>query len=350
MAMSQDLSRRNVIKGGAALTLGVMLPRALWAQSAGKVSTTVFGGVWEQSYRAAIVDRFEAATGAKVDLQLGSSAEWLTSALLNQAAPEVDLLMLPYPDSIKAVMSGIGAELTAAEIPNLAHVNPRWYDQYQRRAVGLDYASYGIAYRTDLVKSPVTSWQDLFKPEFAQKIALPNIGTWGSWELLVMLARLKGGDEDNLQPAFTALRELKPNIRRFFTSSTDAMSLLDSGEVSAVGMITNIPAYALIDAGKPVGFSFPTEGANVGMVSYHLAKNAKYPDLCKQFINHAISKESQELLCNRLIAGPVRDDAVLTGKAAERVPALDHLTLFDWFKIVPQMSALTDQWNYEVAG
>lgn len=38
-------------------------------------TSTVFGGVWEQNYRKAIVDSFEASTGATVNLQLGSPAE-----------------------------------------------------------------------------------------------------------------------------------------------------------------------------------------------------------------------------------------------------------------------------------
>lgn len=348
--MSDPLSinRRQMLSGAAGFTLGAVLPSVATAAT-GRMTSTVFGGVWEKTYRAAIVDSFEAASGAQVKLQLGTSAEWLTNAVVNKAKPEIDMLLLPYPDSIKAVMAGIGVELTEADIPNIRDIEKVWWEQYQRRGVGLDYASYGIAYRKDLVDKPIKSWADLFRPDLKGKITLPDIGVWGSWELLVILAKLRGGSETNLDPAFAALADLKPNVRRFFTSSTDAMAMLDAGEVAAVGMTTNIPPYALIDAGKPVEFVFPTEGAMVGMVSYHIAQNSPNQDLCKRFINHAISQKSQEAFCNAIIAGPVRADAKLTGKAAERVPALKQLALFDWFKVVPQMSTLTDRWNIEVS-
>ncbi len=346
--MTNSLNRRNFIASAGTLSLGVMLPNALRAQGSGGFTSTVFGGVWEQNYRKAIVDAFEAKTGVTVNLNLGSTAEWLTNAMINRDGPEIDMLLLSYPDSIRAVLADIGLEVGPEDIPNIAEIEPVWWEQYQRRAVGLDYASYGIAYRTDLVEKPVKSWADLFDAGLRDKITVPDIGTWGSWELLVMLAKMRGGSEEDMDPAFEGLQELLPNIRRFYSSSTDAMSMLDSGEVVAVGMTTNIPPYALIDAGKPVSFIFPEEGAMVGMVSYHIAQNSKNIDLCKQFINHAISKESQEAFCNAVIAGPVRSDAVLTGKAAERVPALDQLTLFDWFKIVPQMPMLTDRWNMEI--
>jgi putative spermidine/putrescine transport system substrate-binding protein len=155
----------------------------------------------------------------------------------------------------------------------------------------------------------------------------PGIGVWGSWEMLVAAARTRGGSESNLDPGFKALRDLKPNVRRFFTGSTDAMQMLDAGEVSVVGMTTNIPAYALIDSGKPVKFVFPKDGAMVGMVSYHVMRGAPNAETCMQFIDHALSKEVQEAFCNAVIAGPTNKQ-----------------------KVVPQMSDLADRWNQEIAG
>lgn len=342
---SPHFNRRAVLGGGAALTLGLALP----ARAASGMTSTVFGGVWEKNYRAAIVDSFEKKLGAKVSLKLGTASEWLTNAMVNRAKPEIDMLLLPYPDSIKAVRAGIGQKLSVDKIPNIKNVHPMWFDQFRHEAVGLDYVAYGIAYRTDLVKKAPESWTDLWSPELKGKVTLPDIGVWGSWEMLVAAARTRGGSEANLDPGFKALRDLKPNIRRFFTGSTDAMQMLDTGEVSVVAMTTNIPPYALIDAGKPVKFVFPKDGSMVGMVSYHVAKNAANADLCMKFIDHALSTESQEAFCNAVIAGPTNKLARLSGKAAERVPSLEQLKLFDWAKIIPQMSDLTDRWNQEIS-
>ncbi|HEY0297425.1 MAG TPA: extracellular solute-binding protein, partial [Bordetella sp.] len=174
--MLYSFNRRSFLASSGALTLGVLVPGFSRAQTL-DITSTVFGGVWEKNYRAAIVDRFEQANGAKVNLRLGSSAEWLTNAIVNKAAPEIDLLMLPYPDSIKAIMADIGIELTPGDIPNIAKIEPIWWEQYKKRGVGLDYTTYGIAYRTDLVKEPIEKWTDLFRPELAGKITLPDIGT-----------------------------------------------------------------------------------------------------------------------------------------------------------------------------
>ena len=343
------LARRHFLGGAAAATtLSIGLPGVARAEG-GSIVSTVFGGVYEREYRKAIIDPFTKETGIAVQLKLGSSAEWLTSSLINRRSPEIDVLLLPYPDNIRAVMENIGMELTQADIPNLAQVAPVWLDQWKHQGVGLDYVSYGIAYREDLCPKPITSWKDLWDPALKDKVTLPAIGIFGSWETIVMAARLNGGTEDNLAPAFPALKQLRGNVRQFFRSGVDIVNMLSSGEAWAVGMTTHIPAYSLIDAGKPVKYVIPSEGGMVGAVSYHIPRNTKNAELCKKFINFALSKSAQEAVCDGLVAGPTNTTAVISAKTRERVPPLDRLQLFDWYKVVPQMPALTDRWNREVA-
>ncbi|MCK8784268.1 ABC transporter substrate-binding protein [Roseomonas sp. NAR14] len=344
---SPRLARRTLLAGGgAALTIGLAAPAT--AQG-GSLVSTVFGGVYEREYRKAIVEPFERETGIRTQLKLGSSAEWLTSSLVNRRNPEIDLLLLPYPDNIRAVLENVGLPLSAAEIPNIAEVAPVWLEQWRGQAVGLDYVSYGIAYREDLVPKPITSWKDLWDPALRGKVTLPNIGVFGSWEMIVLAARLHGGSEENLAPAFPALKALRGSVRQFFRGGTDITNMLSSGEAAVVGMTTHIPPYALIDAGKPVRYVIPEEGGMVGAVSYHIARNSRNAELCKRFINFALSRPVQEAVCNGLVAGPTNTKAVIAERTRERVPTLDRLQLFDWFKVVPQMPALTERWNREVA-
>ena len=343
------LPRRHFLAGaGAATTLTLGLPGLASAQG-GSIVSTVFGGVYETEYRKAIIEPFAKATGINVQLKLGSSAEWLTSSLVNRRNPEIDVLLLPYPDNIRAVMENVGLDLTQADIPNLADVAPVWLDQWKHQGVGLDYVSYGIAYREDLCPKPIKSWKDLWDPALKDKVTLPAIGIFGSWETIVMAARLNGGNEDNLAPAFPALKQLRGNVRQFFRSGVDIVNMLSSGEAWAVGMTTHIPAYSLIDAGKPVKYVIPSEGGMVGAVSYHIARNTRNAELCKKFVNFALSIPVQEAVCEGLVAGPTNTKAVISAKTRERVPPLDKLQLFDWYKVVPQMPALTDRWNREVA-
>lgn len=345
---SPSVRRRDFVAGAGALSISFGLGGAASAQGSSLVST-VFGGVWEREYRKNIVEPFEKETGIKVLLKLGLSGEWLTNSIVNRRAPEIDLLLLPYPDNVRATLESLGMPLTAADIPNLKDIDPTWIDQFDKTGVGLDYVGYGIAYREDLIPVAPQAWKDIWNPAYKGKLIIPEIGQWGSWEMLVVTARLNGGSEDNMSPAFNALRQLKPNIKQFFKSGVDIANLLGSGEAWVCAMTTNVAPYGLIDAGKPVKFIYPTEGAMVGLVSYHIAKASKNADVCKKFINFALSKTSQEGFCNGVIAGPTNVNASMNERTRQRIPPREKLQLFSWAKIIPQMSALADRWNQEVA-
>lgn len=341
-------ARRRLVKAGAAsLVIGGIAPVARAA--GGNLVSTVFGGAYERAYRAAILEPFAKETGVQVSLKLGMSSEWLTNSMVNRAHPEIDLLLLPYPDNVKAVAAGVAIPLTAADIPNMQDLDPHWYQQFRNMGVALDYVGYGIAYREDLVPKAPTSWKDLWNPAYRSKVTIPDIGSWGSWEMLVVAARMNGGSEDNMAQAFPALKKLKPNVRQFFRSGVDIVQLLGSGEAWVCGMTTNIAPYDLIDAGKPVKFVYPSDGAMAGVASYHIAKNSPNAALCKQFVNYALSPKAQAAFCNAVIAGPVNRKAVVGDKVHERVAPLSQLTTFDWFKILPQMQDLADRWNQDVA-
>jgi len=355
---SQSLSnpsRRQVLGLGALGIVGIAFgtgsARAAAPAStpSGSLVSTVFGGLYEQAYRKAIVEPFQKATGSQVLLKLGMSSEWLTNAMVNRDSPEIDLMLLPYPDNVKAVASGLAMPLTQADIPNLKDIDAHWTTQFKGMGVALDYVGYGIAYREDLVPKAPKTWSDLWDPAYKGKVIVPNIGSWGSWEMLVTAARLNGGSESNMAPAFEQMKKLKPNVRQFFSSGVDITQLLGSGDAWVCGMTTNIPPYGLIDAGKPVKFIYPSDGAMAGVASYHIANKSKNAALCKAFINFALSPEAQSAFCAAVIAGPVNNKATLTDKIRQRVPARDKLSTFDWFKILPQMQDLTDQWNQEVA-
>jgi putative spermidine/putrescine transport system substrate-binding protein len=341
-----SLSRRRLLKGTAALAASGFAAPA-FAETGGFVST-VFGGVYEREYRKAFVTPFASADGVDVRLKLGSSSEWLTNAKVNRRNPEIDMLLLPFPDSIRMTVEGLSIPLSADDIPNIKDVNPLFYETYKRTGVAVSAVGYGIAYRHDLVPSPITDWEDIWDPRLAGKVAIPEIGVFGSWEFLVQTAKLAGGSEQNLEPAFKKLKELKPNLKQFIKSGADVVNLLGSGEAWVCPMQTNISPYAVIDAGKPVTFFYPKSGAMAGAASLHIVKNSKSIELCKKFINFALAKEAQENFSRGVVALPTSTKAEIDSRIAARIPKPEQLHLVDWEKIVPQMTSLTEKWNQAI--
>src|SRR4051812_15273972 len=98
MTGSPSIRRRDLLAGAGALSVGLCLPRT--AAAATPIVSTIFGGKFEEIYRATIVEPFRQKFGHEVTLKLGSGAQWLTTALVTKARPEIDVLWLAFPESI----------------------------------------------------------------------------------------------------------------------------------------------------------------------------------------------------------------------------------------------------------
>lgn len=339
-------TRRAFMVGGTTATISIAFPPMLKAQPTSMVST-IFGGAFEAAYRKHVVEPFAKKHNAEVVLKYGNSSEWVANSLLNRQSPEIDVIFLAYPDSIRAVNEGLGMTLTPQDVPNVVNLFPVWYESYNKQAVGLDYASWGITYRTDSGIAAPTSWLDLFKPEYAGKVIVPNLTASGGFQTLVMMAKLHGGSEDNIEPGFAAMKKLKPSIRKFYGSNPEAGQLIERGD-AVIGAMYDNATWFMTDGGKPVKWMIPKEGALVGMVSLHIAPNSKHLDLCKKFVDFAISKEANQGFCNQITAGPTNKLSVLAEPAASRVPKLENIIFPDWFKIVKNAPKWIERWNREI--
>ncbi len=343
-----DIARRRLLAGSVAAGAISGFPAIVRAQSKTLV-TTGYGGIHEKWFRAAVIDPFEKKTGAKVQIKYGGAGQWLASAIANKDSPEIDVPFLALPNAMQAItVNDIFLDLTPEMIPNVRDVHSMFYDLYNRRAVGFNYADFGICYRADQVKQSPASWKDLWDPSHKGKLLLPDITSGGVQEVVVLAARMHGGSEANLEPGWEALKRLKPNVHRFFKNNNEPVPMYQRGEAT-IGAWYSARAFALIDSGVPMRYITPKEGSPVGVLSFHVAKNTKVKDLALEFVNFALSKEAQETFANGIEYGPCSTKAELKGRAKERIAPHDALVRFDWPKIQAQFSAITERWQREIA-
>lgn len=341
--------RRRVVQAGTVGAATLAAPAVLRAQTKTLV-TTGYGGLHEKWFRTAVIEPFEKQTGAKIQFKYGAAGEWLTSAIANRDDPEIDVPMLSLPVAMRAMtMEGIFLDLDAAKLPNAAEVDPMFFDLYRRRAIGFNYGDFGICYRTDKVSPAPASWTDLWKPAHAGKLLLPDITAGAVLEVIVIAALVHGGSETNLEPGWEALRRLKPNVMRFFKNNNEPVGLFERGEAQ-IGAWFSARAYAIKDNKVPLDYVIPKEGAPVGVLSFHIARNTKNRDLAYEFVNYAISREAQEKFANGVEYGPCNTKAVLAGRAKERVPPVARLMRIDWGRIQPQIPAMQQRWQREMVG
>lgn len=341
--------RRSLIASGLLLGGATFAPSIVRAQARSLV-ISLYGGVYEKHFKEAVIAPFEQATGARIIIKYGSPPEWLTSAVVNKDRPEIDICTLNLPTAMRAItLDDVFLDLPPQTIPNALELDPIFYDLYSRRAVGFNHGPWGMGYRTDRVNPAPTSWSDLWKREFAGRVLLPDVSSGGAYEMIVIAAMLNGGSEKNLEPGYKALIELKPRVLRFFKNNNEPIPMLTSGE-AVICAWYSARIYPLKDTGVPVEFLSPKEGAAVGTISLHIAKNSRQRDLAVEFTNFAISRKPQEDFANGIEYGPTNRFARLTGRAAQRVPAHNQLMRIDWPVLAPQLPRMAQRWQRDIAG
>jgi putative spermidine/putrescine transport system substrate-binding protein len=215
--------------------------------------------------------------------------------------------------------------------------------------VGFNYVENGLAYRSDRVQPPITAWADLWQPRFKGQLLLPDIAGGYFYELVVIAARLHGGSETNLEPGFRALRELRPNVFRWFKSPNELPALLQRGEAT-VASIGGARAWQIRDGGVPLEVVIPSEGAPVGVLSFHVPQKVRNRDLVLAFVDHAMSTEVQTAFGNGMQSGMANRRVQLSPEVAPRVAPLDRLLRLDWKQIEPRMGEMAERMQREVIG
>jgi hypothetical protein len=161
--------------------------------------------------------------------------------------------------ALRAGKAGLFTRLNAREIPAGSEVLPQAV-LADNLGVAMLLDSVDIMYDSTKVSSPISSWLDLWRPEFKGKIALPAMPLAGYVTLTLLgVARTLGGGERNVEDAFKKIKELRPSVRAFVTDPNQASQLMERSEILAA------PQYSarisnVMKANAHVARATPKEG------------------------------------------------------------------------------------------
>ena len=121
----------------------------------------------------------------------------------------------------------------------------------------------GIAYNPKKVKTPPTSWEDLWKPEYKGRVGITGLGSSLGTAFMVEIAKMNGGSETNIEPAFEAMKKLLPNVGAISPSPGALAALFQQGEIDIAFNYWNNVAL-LAAKGVDIAFASPKTGAVAG--------------------------------------------------------------------------------------
>lgn len=335
----------------AALAVAALLsPTALFAQT--ELVINSFGGAYEKKHRELVIEPFEKMHNVKVTVVTAYSADMLAQLRAQKDAPKFDVAHFSGGLEATAAAEGLLAPIEPKQLTSYADLYP-FAVQNLSKGEGPAYSAaiIGLLYDTGKAKTPPTSWLDVTKPDYAGHLVLTDISN--NWGLLGFLAvnKAAGGTLDDIKPGLDAVKgalkgativSKSPEIQQAFAQS-DAW----------LAPYAQDYAFTLTNAGLPVKFVQPKEGAVFSPITVNLVKGSKNADLALKFIDFSLRAEASAGWAESFRYSPVNRKAKLSEAAAAQTlsgeEATKTLISFDPIKIGQMRAKWTEEWNRAIA-
>ena len=309
-----------------------------------------FGGSFADDTKTCHVEAFEKATGATAILTLGSSVDMAAKIRATANDPEIDVAYMDISIAKQIKAEGLLETLDFASLSNYSAVAKQAFDP-DNQFVNFMTAATVIAYNPNEIKNPPTSWNDLFDPQYAGKIALGDITGTSGMHFLIAVNRMKGGSLENQDAGFAAIQELMPNVLMLYTQADQIVQLFERGEIVMAPWYPDRIGSAA-DKGVPVAVAYPQEGAVGIQPTVSVPKGSANKALALQYIDILLSAEGQNCFAEKKYAGPVNTQVELSDKVKAIVPfgeSYDNLWYPDTDAIARLRPGWTERWQREIA-
>lgn len=316
-----------------------------------------YGGSFTESQRKYAGDVFSKLTGVRIEYIDGNPTDHLAKLIASRGRDvPFDVVYLDDDVQKNAVAAGVLAKLDTSLVPNLGNL----YNEAKSKegyGPGMIFFSVGLAYNPDKFKEAglpePTSWEDLWRPELAGKVAVPDLSKSYGRAFLVMAAKLAGGDEVNIEPGIDKIAQLKAHS--YPASSATMGTLFQSGEIWA-GPWVNGRAWGLIDKGAPLRFIHPKEGGTGHMTTIDVVEGTPHPEEAHAYLNFVLGPLPQLGQAydipygptNMLLAPVLAHYPDLARKFPSSPEDLKQLYLVDWSVINRDIAKISDLWNRRV--
>ena len=336
----------------SALALGALhaFPGISVAQAHRLVFAT-FTGSWEEAHRDVLVPAFRKANNdAEITLDPMLSVDQIAKVKASLANPPIDVMLHDPGPALQAINQGLIENFPIAQS---AHYKDLIADAQLETGPAPFFQVVGITYNPEKIKTPPTSWADIWKPEFKGRVGITNLNSTLGTGWLVEIARMRGGDENNVDAAFKAIEELKPNLAAVAANPGALATLYQQGQID-IGP-GNFNAIQILKArGVPVEFVAPKEGAIAFQTSIHIVKNSPNKELAAKLIDAALSPEVQaKLMESPYLIVPTNTKVKMSGEIA-KVLAKDHddmkkkFVFQNWRKINQQRAGWIEKFNRDI--
>ena len=350
---SFSVSRRKVLQGAAAAGVAIATPWVTTkAKAAGEINVVLNQGMLAKLWIDELHPKFEAETGAKINIQQSVTSQMLAMLKTQKDSPP-DLMQFSEAGVFKARDEGLLRAHNPKNIPNMANIRNAFLlaDNY---SAGVLDALHTLFYNTDVIKEAPTSWADLWEPKNTKLAAIPPIAWNNGVRMVTSAAQVATGKplkeaQYEWEAGLAHMAKLKENGVSVYTGAAQAIQMLQSGQVPLVpfyGIFIN----PLIDKGAPIAPAHPLkEGMHGEIVGMNMPVNSQNVELAEVYVNLSYDKAFQEKIDSVLRTRSAHKEVNPSARTLELMGPPDNIGYADWDYLSKNRSKMTEKWN-EVFG
>ena len=326
-----------------------LVPSAVLAQQK-TLYVAGYGGSFEKTIRDEVMPAFEQANGVKVEYVAGNSTDTLAKLQAQKGNQQIDVAIVDDGPMYQAIQLGFCGKVDG--LPADLYDAARFKDD---RAVGIGLVATGLMYNTKVFAekgwAPPTSWNDLKDKKYQKQLVIPPINNTYGLHALLMLAKMNGGSEANVDAGFKIFKEeINSNVLAYEPSPGKMTELFQSGQaVLAVWGTGRVQSFA--NTGFPVDFVYPKEGAVTLLTTACPIAKATTSPLASAFIKKLLEPKIQLVMLKEYGYGPVLKSVEVPPEFAKMAPVGERaakLYTSDWAVINDKREEWTKRWNREV--
>jgi putative spermidine/putrescine transport system substrate-binding protein/spermidine/putrescine transport system substrate-binding protein len=338
-----------------------LLAAILLLGSCGKKSPTLNLMVWEGYADPSFVHGFEEQYHCKVSASYMGSSDELVSKLRGGSAGTYDVISPSSDVATSIATAGLAAPLDLSKIPSYSQLSPQLISLPLVRIKGQVYGipfMWGpdpIIYDTTAFPKPPESWSVLWDPKYRGKISV-----WDDLSTVYMAAQVLGFDkpdptqlynltDEQLGAVKKKLLELKPNIRKMWSTGGELTNLFQNHEV-VVAMGWPLHTVDLRKLNFPVGETIPKENTTGWIDHLMITAGSENKELAYKFLEYMVQAKTQKLVTDKTHYVPANPQAAQY-MTAEDIKTL-HLDDVDnyqkrlyFWQNVPRRTKYNEIWN-----
>jgi spermidine/putrescine-binding protein len=341
--------------------LPILLCALLILVSCSKRTPTLSLLVWEGYADPSFVQAFEQQNHCKVSASYMGSSDELVAKLRGGSAGNYDVISPSSDVATSIAAAGLAAPLDLAKIPSYSQLSPQLTSlplvRVNSNVYGVPFmwGPNPIVYDTSVFKQPPDSWSVFWDPKYKGKVSV-----WDDLSTVYMAAQVLGFDkpdpsqlynlsDDQLDAVKTKLLELKPNIRKIWSTGGELTNLFENHEI-VIAMGWPLNTADLKKANFPVGETIPKENTTGWIDHLMITAASDNKDLAYKFLEYMVEAKTQKLVTDKTHYVPANPQAAQT-MSPEEVKAL-HLDDVDnyqkhiyFWQNVPRRAEYNEIWN-----